>query len=374
MRRLVFLLIGAVIVAAAAFGIRHYGVDVMALTGMGSGAKAVSTAPAAQTGGGARSNRGPAAVETARASASRLSDDIQAIGTLLADESVAIAPETSGRIARIAFQDGASVSAGTPLFQLDPNLAKAELDDARARLKLAEANFARNQKLRQSGNVAQSAFEESQSARDVAQVAVDTAQVRLSKLTITAPFSGTLGFRTISEGAYVTAGTPLVQLDKVDRLQVSFAVPELQQQALEAARSVEFTADALPGQSFNATISALNPAIDVNGRALQVRAQFENTDMKLRPGLLVRVIVKGPEREAVVVPEAAIVQRGDKVVVFTVADNKAMEVAVKLGKRMEGKVEVRQGLTAGDTVVTAGNAQLSNGAAVDIVSAAAAAE
>ena len=373
MRRLVFLLIGAVIVAASAFGVRHYGVDVMALTGMGPGAKAVSTAPAAPTAGGARPNRGPAAVETARASASRLSDDIQAIGTLLADESVAIAPETSGRIARIAFQDGASVSAGTPLFQLDPDLAKAELDDARARLKLAEANFARNQKLRQSGNVAQSAFEESQSARDVAQVAVDTAQVRLSKLTITAPFSGTLGFRTISEGAYVTAGTPLVQLDKVDRLQVSFAVPELQQQALEAARSVEFTADALPGQSFNATISALNPAIDVNGRALQVRAQFENTDMKLRPGLLVRVTVKGPEREAVVIPEAAVVQRGDKVVVFTVADNKATEVAVKLGKRMEGKVEVRQGLTAGDTVVTAGNAQLSNGAAVDIVSAAAAA-
>ena len=195
--------------------------------------------------------------------------------------------------------------------------------------------------------------------------------MRLDKLTISAPFSGTLGFRSVSEGAYVTAGTTLVQLDKTDMLQVSFAVPELQQAAVTAARAVTFTADAVPGETFTAEISALNPAIDVNGRALQVRAVVDNGAAKLRPGLLVRVTVKGPEREAVMVPEAAIVQRATGAVLYTVDGDKVTEVKVRLGKRADGKVEVLEGVKAGDAVVTAGNSQLSNGAKVEVVSTAA---
>ena len=136
---------------------------------------------------------------------------------------------------------------------------------------------------------------------------------------------------------------------------------------------MELTADALPGESFTAAISALNPAIDVNGRALQVRALFDNAQGKLRPGLLVRVTVKGPEREAVMVPESAIVQRAKGAMIYTFADGTVTEVKVKLGKRVAGKVEVLDGLKAGDTVVTAGNAQLSNGAKVEVVASAAAA-
>ena len=179
------------------------------------------------------------------------------------------------------------------------------------------------------------------------------------------------GFRSVSEGAYVTAGTTLVQLDKTDMLQVSFAVPELQQAAVTAARAVTFTADAVPGETFTAEISALNPAIDVNGRALQVRAVVDNGAAKLRPGLLVRVTVKGPEREAVMVPEAAIVQRATGAVLYTVDGDKVTEVKVRLGKRADGKVEVLEGVKAGDAVVTAGNSQLSNGAKVEVVSTAA---
>lgn len=376
MKALVYLLVGIAIVAGAAFGVRHYGIDVATLAGLSGPAKTTAVAggdSSAQRQGGGRANRGPAAVETAAATMSRLSDDVAALGTLLSDESVAIAPETSGRVAKILFKDGAAVEKGTPLFQFDTDLAQSDLAEARARLQLAEASFARNQKLRESGNVAQSAYDEALSARDVARAAVDAAQVRLDKLTIAAPFSGTLGFRTVSEGAYVTAGTALVQLDKTDRLQVSFSVPELKEQAVQAAKTVDFSADAVPGQSFSAEISALNPAIDVNGRALQVRAQVDNRQAMLRPGLLVRVTVKGPERDAVLVPESAIVQRAGGAMVYTVADGKARQVKVKLGKRLEGKVEIVDGIKDGDIVVTAGNAQLSDGAKVEVVATAAAA-
>jgi membrane fusion protein (multidrug efflux system) len=374
MRAFVYLLVAIAVVAAAAFGVRHYGIDVAALTGLSGPVKTQAAGGEAAKGqGAARANRGPAAVETAKASASRLSDDVLALGTLLSDESVAIAPETSGRVARILFEDGAKVATGTPLFRFDSDLAQADLSEAKARLQLAEASFARIQKLRSSGNVAQNAYDEALSARDVARATVEAAQVRLDKLTISAPFPGTLGFRTVSEGAYVTAGTPLVQLDKTDTLQVSFAVPELQEKAVEAARTVSFTADALPGETFTAQISALNPAIDVNGRALQVRALFDNAQGKLRPGLLVRVTVKGAEREAVMVPESAIVQRAKGAMIYTLAADKVTEVKARLGKRVEGMVEVVEGLKAGDTVVTAGNGQLTDGAKVEVGASAAAA-
>lgn len=370
MRRIAFLLAVVIFVAAAAAAMRYAGTDLAALSGLLT-QKATGEAqqrPAAQ-----RGSRGPAPVETARATASRLSDDISAIGTLLADESVAIAPETSGRVAKIMFEDGAKVEKGTPLFRFDTDLAESDLVEAKARLKLAEANYARNQKLRQSGNVAVSAYEEALSARDVARAAVEAAEVRIAKLTLAAPFSDTLGFRAVSEGAYVTAGTPLVQLDKVDMLQVSFAVPELQQQAIAAAESVSVVADAVPGEVFSAAISAVNPVVDVNGRALQVRATLDNREGGLRPGLLVRVTVKGPAREAVMIPEAAIVQRGKGAVVYTVVESKAREMRVTLGKRSEGMVEVREGLAVDDVVVVAGNTRLSDGAEVEAVAAAASA-
>ena len=372
MRAFVYLLVAIAVVAAAAFGVRHYGIDVAALAGLGGPVKTQAAGGEAAKGqAGGRANRGPAAVETGQASVSRLSDDVLALGTLLSDESVAIAPETSGRVAMILFEDGAKVETGTPLFRFDSGLAQADLSEAKARLQLADASFARIQKLRQSGNVAQNAYDEALSARDVARATVEASQVRLDKLTISAPFPGRLGFRTVSEGAYVTAGTPLVQLDKTDTLQVSFAVPELQERAVEAAKAVSFTADALPGEIFTAQISALNPAIDVNGRALQVRALFDNAQGKLRPGLLVRVTVKGAEREAVMVPESAIVQRAKGAMIYTLADDKVTEVKVRLGKRVEGLVEVVEGLKAGDTVVTAGNAQLADGAKVEVVASAA---
>jgi len=117
MKSWIYLLFGAVLIAAAAFGIRHYGIDVVALSGFGSQGKTATHGDEAQRQGGARPSRGPAAVETARAMASRLSDDVSALGTLLSAESAAISPETSGRVAKIFFQDGARVEKGTPLFQ-----------------------------------------------------------------------------------------------------------------------------------------------------------------------------------------------------------------------------------------------------------------
>ncbi len=378
MRAWAYLVIGFAVVAGAAYGVRQSGIDFLALTGMQQRAVAPGTATGSaggqKSGGAGNTNRGPLPVETTRAKVSEISDDISAIGNLLAEESVAIAPETSGRVAAILFKDGDNVKQATELFRLDADLANAALAEAKARLDLAEANYARNQALRKSGNISQSTYDAVATERDLARTAVESALVLLRKLTITAPFSGTLGFRSVSEGAYVTAGTPLVQLDKTDRLKVSFSVPELQQGRIVLGQAVSVIADALPNDSFTATVSALSPSIDVNGRALQVRADLDNAAMKLRPGLLVRITVKGSPRRAVLVPESAITQRGEAAIVYVVSDGKAREAKVKTGRRLDGKVEIVEGIAEGEEIVTAGAARLSNGAAVEVMSAAAAAE
>lgn len=369
MRKWVLIAVAMLIVAVSAYVIRANGIDLVALSGIGSlkpSTTQTSSAPQAQ-GDAQSAQRRTAPVELAKASSASLSDDVTAIGTLLARESVAIAPETSGRIAEILFEDGARVAAGAPLFKLDSDLANAALTEARARMVLAEANYGRSQTLRKSGNLAQSSFDAALYELGVARAAVETAIVHLNKLTINAPFSGTLGFRTVSEGAYVNAGTTLVELDQVDRLQASFSVPELQQALIEVGQQVAVSADALPGQTFSATISAIDPSIDVNGRALQLRADLDNADGKLKPGLLVRLTIKGVTRQTVTVPESAIVQRGTESFIFVAEDKTASERKVRLGKRMPGIIEILEGVDAGAEVVVAGTTRLSNGAAIEVI-------
>jgi membrane fusion protein (multidrug efflux system) len=306
-------------------------------------------------------------VEVAAAAKATMSDNLTAIGTLMADESVDIAAETSGRIAEILFKDGETVAAEAVLFKLDDDLVSAQIADAKSRLALAEANFKRNSTLRKSGNVAQSALDASTAELEQARTALGLANVQLDKLSIRAPFAATAGFRSVSLGAYVNAGTALVHLEKTDRLKVAFSVPELEIGRLALGDKVAVVADALPGESFAAVISAIDPSLDVNGRALKVRADLDNSDGKLRPGLLVRVTVSGPPRNTVTVPESAIVPRGDGAIVYLAENNKAREAKVRIGKRAEGTVEIIDGVEAGAQVVVAGNTRLSNGADIEIV-------
>jgi membrane fusion protein, multidrug efflux system len=315
----------------------------------------------------ASGNRGPLPVEVAAARPAQLSDDINTIGTLLPDESVDIAAETAGRVKEILFEDGQTVEAGAILFKFDDDLIRAAYDEASSRLVLAESNFKRNETLRKQGNVAQSTFDAALTEFQLMRTAVKLAEVKLDKLVIRAPFAGTLGFRQVSVGAYVDAGSPLVHLDKIDQLKVSFSVPELDLVRLSVGQQIAVTADALPGETFVATVTAIDPSIDANGRALKVRADLDNSAGKLRPGLLVRVTVKGQLRDSVTVPEAAIVPRGKETIVFVAEDNTVKEAKVKTGKRAEGTVEIVDGLAAGAKVVVAGNTRLTNGAAIQIV-------
>jgi membrane fusion protein (multidrug efflux system) len=330
------------------------------------------TAPTAQQPApqpaGRRDARGPTPVEVARAESTPSESAIRSVGTLMSDESVTVSAEQTGRIVDIRFQEGQKVEAGDILVKLDDSLLQAELADARSRLVLAEGNLRRATTLSKTGAGTERASDEAKAAHETARAALELAQVRLSKTEIRAPFSGTVGLRLQSVGAFVQPGQAMVNLEKIDVLKLDFKVPELFLAQIRPGQSVEIAVDAIPDRTFTGEIYAINPLVDVNGRALSIRARLANKDGLLRPGLFARVGIRRHAGERVViVPEGAIVPRGSGPVVFRVQNGKALETPVRLGERRSGAVEIVSGVGPEDTVVTAGHARLRDGASVEVV-------
>ncbi|MBY0224910.1 MAG: efflux RND transporter periplasmic adaptor subunit [Hyphomicrobium sp.] len=326
-----------------------------------------STNVAAQRGSGSGPTRA-IAVEVAEARAARTSTDIRAIGSLQSDETVQLAPEIAGRVSEIDFVEGTKVKAGDVLVRLDDALVRAEVTDAEARLSFAEANNERARQLSRTGNVTERSRDEALTNFETARAALELAKTRLDKHLLRAPFDGIAGVRNVSVGAFVAVGTPVVNIEKIDGLKVDFKVPEIYLTSISVGQVVDVTVDALPGRTFAGKIYAVNPLIDVNGRALQVRARLDNEDLVLRPGLFARILIKGAvQRDVVVVPESAILPRAGDNFVFRVSDGKAQEVGVKLGERSDATVEITEGVTPGDLVVTAGQHKLRDGATVEVV-------
>lgn len=324
--------------------------------------------PIAEAKAAANPKRPGVAVETAAAVVDTVVEDIRAFGTLVANESVVISSEIPGRVARINFREAERVEAGQLLIALDAEILSAELARARSELALAAANQERAQTLARQGTGTLRARDEAEAAFHAARANLTLAEARLSKSVISAPFSGVVGFRAISVGAYVSPGDRIVELASIDPLKVEFRVSEVFLPHLRVGLPVRMTVDARPGEAINGEIVAVDPIVDVNGRAVRLRARVPNPDGLLLPGMFARIRIVMAERPlAVLVPEAAVFRDGDELFVYRVDSGKAVRTAVSIGQRLPGRVEVQSGIDRDAVVVTAGHQQLRDGARVEIV-------
>ncbi len=288
-----------------------------------------------------------------------------AVGSLRADESVIVRPEITGRIVELGFEEGQRVARGDLLFALDASVFDAELAQAKANLALATRNASRAEELFGRELIPSAERDATTAALNVAKAAVALAEAQAAKAVIRAPFDGRMGLRSAAVGDYVTPGQDLVSIENLDRMKLEFRLPELALSDVAEGQPLEVTLDAYPGQTFSGAVYAIDSRVADDTRSIAARARLDNADGRLRPGLFARInLVVETRNDALLVPEQAIIMRGERAFVFAVQDGKAMEREVMLGQRRKGEAEVMSGLEAGQEIVVSGIQQVSNGSSV----------
>lgn len=311
---------------------------------------------------------GPVPVEAAKVAIGPLGEHVTAVGSLLSNESVVIRSEVAGRVEEIHFEEGKPIKRGDKLFSLDDSVYRAALDEAEARLKLAERNNARTEELFSNKYASARSRDEALSSVEIGRATVELARVRLEKMTIRAPFDGIVGLRRVSVGDYINVGEDLVNLENITPIKVDFRVAEKFLPAVRTGQSISIRVDAFPEQTFEGEVYAIDPKLDAQGRSILIRARVPNADEQLRPGLFARVtLMLELKPQALTIPEQAIVPRGGDQYVYKVVDGKASQIKVRTGIRRDGQVEIVSGLADGDTVVTAGQLKIRDGASVKVL-------
>ncbi|MBT2766763.1 efflux RND transporter periplasmic adaptor subunit [Stenotrophomonas sp. ISL-67] len=302
------------------------------------------------------------------------SDTLQALGTAKARESVTITAKVSEIIETVHFDSGQQVSAGTPLVTLRGQAQEAALLQAQATFAEADQLYKRQRELAAQQLVASATLDTQRAIRDAAEARVREMQSDIGDRRVRAPFAGVLGIRQVSEGTLVTPTTVIATLDDIERMHVDFQVPEAELASLAKGDKVSATSVAYPGRTFEGDVATIDTRVDPGTRAVTVRADFINADHALRPGMLLDVRMFRPERQALVIPEIAVVQVGRDSFVFRVKPDHTVErVDVVTGARRSGVVEIREGLKAGERIVVDGTGKLRPGLKVDDSTAPAAA-
>lgn len=333
------------------------------------GASATAQGPG-KGGSAAQGQAAIVAVEAIKVVTAPIPQVITTVGSLRSDESITLRPESAGRISAITFQEGQRVAKGVPLVTLDPAIPRAELEQAKANYVLAKQKFDRAVDLAKRNFISGQAKDEAENNVKVAEASVQLAEAKLAKTDIRAPFSGIIGLRSVSVGDYVKEGADLVNLEAIDPLKVDFRVPETYLGQVQVGQPLQITLDALPGKTYQGKVTAVNPLIDAAGRSIIIRAQVGNQDTTLRPGMFARVkLITRAERDAMMLPEEALVPQGTDKYVFRVNDGKVTRVKVETGQRRDGKVEIVNGVNKDDVIVTAGQLKLRDGVSVRVAGA-----
>lgn len=327
-------------------------------------ALAASAAPAGSAGAAVSAPGAPPPVELRVVQAQRVIDDVQAVGSLRSRQGVMLRPEAAGRIAQLHFTNGQRVKRGELLVQLDDTLQRAQLQQAQAQASIAGTNLQRSRELLAQGFVSQSAVDQNEAALQVGNAQVELARAQLARMKVLAPFHATAGIGLVNLGDYLKDGTDIVALEDMSAMAMDFRLPERQLARVKAGLAVEIAVDALPGRTFKGKVTALDAVVDANGRSLLVRAQFDNPDAVLRPGMFARARIRFAVRDdALMVPEEALLPQGSRQYLFRVEPDgkggqQARRIEARLGLRQPGQVEVLEGVRAGDRIVVAGHDRL----------------
>ena len=307
----------------------------------------------------------PVPVTTQVVQPSAWSDTLQAIGTVKARESVTLTSKVSEAVQAVHFESGDEVRAGAPLVTLRGDAQQAALVAAQATYLEADRLYKRQNELANQQLIARSSLDTQRAVRDAALARVRQMRSDIGDRSVRAPFAGVLGIRQVSPGALITPTTVIATLDDISRVYVDFPVPEAQLANLAKGQALRARSNSYPGRDFDGVVGTIDARIDAATRAVTVRGDFPNPDRALRPGMLMEVRLSRPERQALVVPEIALVQVSRDTFVYRVKpDDSVEQVKVEVGGRSAGMAEVTSGLEAGERIVVDGTGKLRVGSKV----------
>ncbi len=311
-----------------------------------------------------------------------LEDRIEATGELVSPSHAMIAAEIGGRITSLYLEDGAPAARGERVLEIDPERRNLEVraasagnTEAKAGLVEAERAAERVRSLFKSNVASKAQLDQADTALQLARSRADGADARLDETQralrdaeVTAPFAGMIAQRFVSVGEFVQPGTRLFELVALDPIEVEFRVSEVDSSRVAVGQTVGVRVAPYPDELFQATVTVVAPTIDTATRTLRVKATLPNPETRLRPGLFARADLGVAHREGVLmVPEEAILQRSDGQVVFRfAAGNRVERRVVKTGVAKDGRVEILDGVEAGDKIVTRGHTALIDGGVVTV--------
>lgn len=326
----------------------------------------------------------PESVNTARAATQNWGGTVNAVGSVVSVQGVALSNEVPGVVTRLSFDSGARVQQGQLLVELDSSVEKAQLGSTRAKLKLAQQSLERSRLLAPSGAIPSAQLDTDESTLNGLVADEKALQAQIERKSVRAPFAGRLGIRAVNLGQYLAPGTTLTVLEATENLFVDFTVPQTDLALIKLGMPVRAQIGAAEQESIPGKIAAIEPSLDPQTRSIRLRAKLDNQEDRLRPGMFVRVSVVLPdEKPAIVVPATALVHAsyGDSVFVVEPkkgedgqpsvgADGKPVTVArqqfVQVGPARGDFVALLKGVKEGEEVVSAGAFKLRNGSSVTV--------
>jgi len=313
----------------------------------------------------------PPTVTTTKVIQKKWKSSLSAVGDIKPVLGVILSNEVAGIVAKLHFVSGQSVKKGTLLLELNTAEDSAVLNGLIASEKLALIKFQRQVKLLEKKATSRSSHDEAHAELDVAKAAVVAQRSTLEKKRLRAPFDGDIGIRQVSLGQYIDKGHQIAPLVSLDATLVDFTLPERNFPALRVDQEVSIKVQAYPNEVFKGRIQAINPGLHQETRTIAVRAVIDNSDKKLRAGMFANIdIVTSNPIPVLTLLETAVSYNtyGESVFIVTANDGKntVEQRTIKTGLRRNGRIEILDGLTLGDTVVNEGHVKLRNGIAITI--------
>ncbi len=317
--------------------------------------------------------RPPSVVKVANVVAASISDPIEALGSLKANESVDITVHFAEFIRKIQFVEGQRVEQNDVLLVLEDAQEQALLQEANFTLQEAKRQLARIKTIAGRGDASQSVLDERQREFNVAKARFAGIESRLQDHTVSAPFAGLIGLRNISQGAYVAPGDVITTLIDDSAMKLDFSVPAVFLSTLKTGMLLTATTRAFPSEIFKGSVATLDNRVDPISRTVIVRAVLPNPKGNLKPGLLMEVLLHANERRALLIPEEALVPKARKHFVMVVETNdgvsRVKQRQVSVGTRLNGKVEILSELAEGEVVVIHGADKVRDNSEVKVVQA-----